>query len=206
MPDVNPSNTRNVALAAAVLLAVVALALLSGANASPASGGTNAEDAREREARVTGSAAYAGDRRPGPRVVREWAAAWNEGSPGKMSALFTEDGVYEDHAFQVEFRGKEGVAQWVSITNASIDDARVEVHEAFRGGDRIAVEWTFSGTNSAGGLAGLPPTGESFSVPAVSVFEMEGTEIRRVDDYYNLADLLRQVGLPAGAWTPPPAG
>ena len=195
MPGTSPRNGSNVAVAAAVLLAVVASALL--VTAAP-----GADDAAAREARAGG---YGEDRAQAPRAVREWAAAWNEGDAGKMAALFAGDGAYEDHAFGVEFRGRDGIAQWVSITNASIDDAHVEIQHAFRHGDRIAVEWTFSGKNTAGGLAGLPPTGESFSVPAVSIFEMGGEEIRRVEDYYNQADLLRQVGLPAGAWEPPPA-
>lgn len=196
----NLPRGRNAAATAAVLLAAAAAALLLGTAASPASGNTNAKDRSASEAQA---ASYGADQRPVPRVVREWAAAWNTGSHERMVGLFTEDGVYEDHAFQVVFNGKDGIAQWVSITNQVIDDTHVEVEEASRAGDRIYVEWTFSGTNSAGGLAGQPPTGESFSVPAVSVFEMEGGKIRRVDDYYNLADLLRQVGLPAGAWTPP---
>lgn len=139
------------------------------------------------------------NRRPVPRVVRQWAAAWNAGSPGEMAALFTRDGVYEDHAFQVVFRGRDGVAQWVAITSGAIDDTHVEVDEAFRSGDRIAVRWTFSGTDSASGLGGRPPTGNSFSVPAASIFQIKGDKIQRVDDYYNLADLLRQITPPSDA-------
>ncbi len=187
--------------AAVVLFALVASVAAVFAAAPPASGDTTG-DARKPGKHAAG---YGGDRGPAPRAVREWAAAWNTGDAGRMAALFTEDGAYEDHAFQVEFRGRDGIAQWVEITAGSIDDARVEVHEAFRHGDRIAVEWTFSGEDTAGGLAGQPPTGKSFSVPAASFFEVEGNKIRRVEDYYNLADLLRQLGLPADAWTPPPA-
>ena len=42
-------------------------------------------------------------------------------------------------------------------------------------------------------------------MPAAPLFEMEGNEIERVEDYYNLAYLPRQLGLPANAWTPPPS-
>jgi steroid delta-isomerase-like uncharacterized protein len=190
-----------------VLLGLVLSAVAFTPNAlvaAPALGGTTVSSPAQ-EARAAEQETRDANRRPVPRVVRQWADAWNNGSPERMAALFTDDGTYEDHAFQVAFHGKDGVAQWVSITTGAIDETHVEVTRAFRGGDRIAVEWTFSGKNTAGGLAGLPPTGKSFSVPAVSIFEMEGNEIRRVDDYYNLADLLRQVGLPSGAWVPPPA-
>ena len=35
--------------------------------------------------------------------------------------------------------------------------------------------------------------------------DLKGGKIQHLTDYYNLADLLRQVGLPAGVWTPPGA-
>ena len=140
-----------------------------------------------------------------PRVVQRWADAWNAADPERMAALFTADGVYEDFAFQARFQGRDGVALWVSITTASIRDARVELVDAFRAGDRAAARWIFSGTDTGAFARDLPPTGKSFSVPVASLFELEGRLIRRVGDYYNLADLLRQIGLPAGAYTPPAA-
>lgn len=193
---------RYAALAAVALLAATAALLVStaassassDAGANGATGGESAQGAR--------TAGYGAGRGPVPRPVREWAAAWNTGDPERMAALFTKDGVYEDKAFGAVFEGKEGVAQWVSITTASIDETQVEVHYAFRKGDRIAVRWTFSGTDSAGGLGGQPPTGRSFAVPAVSVFEVKGNKIERVEDYYNLADLLGQLGLPPGGAPP----
>lgn len=194
---------RYAALAAVALLAATAALLVStAASAAPVGAGADGETGGE-SAQGPRAAGYGAGRGPVPRVVREWAAAWNTGDPQRMAALFTEDGVYEDKAFGAVFEGKEGVARWVEITTTSIDDAQVEVHDAFRKGDRIAVRWTFSGTDSAGGLGGQPPTGRSFSVPAVSVFETKGNKIERVEDYYNLADLLGQLGLsPGGA---PPA-
>lgn len=185
----------SVAVLGGLILSAIALAL-SALAATPALGGTTTPT---QEARAAGYEPQAANQRSMPRVVREWASAWNAGSPERMAGLFTEDGVYEDHAFQVVFQGRDGVAQWVSITSEAIDDTHVEIHGAFRRGDRIAVQWTFSGTDSASGLGGQPPTGNSFSVPATSIFEMKGNKIRRVDDYYNLADLLRQIMPPADA-------
>jgi steroid delta-isomerase-like uncharacterized protein len=176
------------AAAAATVLVGAAPAAAGSVPASPSQGGSSLTAAR-----------------PLPRIVTRWAAAWNSGSPDRMAALFTADGVYEDLAFQTTFRGPEGVATWVSITTRSIRDARVEVLDAFRRGDRVAVRWTFSGRDTGAFAPGLPPTAGAFSVPASSLFELRGGKLRRVTDFYNLADLLRQVGLPAGAYTPAPA-
>ena len=134
-------------------------------------------------------------------VVAAWAEAWNTADASAMAALFAPDGVYEDWAFQAEFQGPEGAALWVELTAAAIPDARMEVLDAFQAGDRIAVRWTFTGTPIR--FADIPSTGESFSVPVVSVIELEDGRIARVQDAYNLADLFRQVGVDPSLWVPP---
>lgn len=73
-----------------------------------------------------------------------------------MAALFTDDGIYEDFAFQTSFRGTPGVARWVAITNASIRHAKVELVDAFRVGDRAATRWIFSGTDTGAFARDLP--------------------------------------------------
>jgi steroid delta-isomerase-like uncharacterized protein len=66
------------------------------------------------------------------------------------------------------------------LVNASCDG-----HKGF-------IEWIFSGTDANPGLHG---TGKKFSVRGVSVVEIEGRRIARETDYWDLATLLRQIGL-----------
>jgi hypothetical protein len=99
---------QNVVVAA--LVAAVAAAMLASNAAWAAPGGANNDDNASAAAPEARAASYAADRRPAPHAVREWAAAWNDGSPERIADLLTEDGVYEDHAFQVEVRGKDGIA------------------------------------------------------------------------------------------------
>jgi steroid delta-isomerase-like uncharacterized protein len=136
-------------------------------------------------------------------VVDRWAEAWNAHSPEQMAELFSADGVYEDLAFGFALEGKEGVANWVSITLAGAPDLHVDVVYSFQVDDRAAAHWIFSGTHTGAWGPDLPPTGEPFSLPVASLFELDGDLIRRVGDYYNLATWLRQVGLPYGPYTPP---
>ena len=134
-------------------------------------------------------------------VVARWAAAWNNDDAAALAALFANDGTYEDMAFQVAFEGPGGVARWLQITSGAIPDAKVRVEETFRSEDRIAVRWTFSGTPVAFGP--VQGTGRSFSVPVLTQMDLRNGRLVRVRDAYNLADVLRQVGLEAGPWTPP---
>lgn len=124
-----------------------------------------------------------------PRTVMEWEAAWNGGDPQQLAALFVRDARYTDHAFGATFTGSDGIARWSSITAESIDDAQIDVHSAQRRGRHVEVRWTFSGH-----LVGAPTP---FSVPAVTLQGMKGQLIVTNDDYYDLAELLRQSGLPA---------
>jgi steroid delta-isomerase-like uncharacterized protein len=136
-----------------------------------------------------------------PVVVQAWVDAWNAADSEAMAQLFAADGVYEDYAFQAIWTGPEQIAQWVEITSANIPDAHIEILEAYQAGNRATVRWVFHGTPER--LGEIEGTGKSFSVSAVSVLELEGEQISRISDFYNLANLLRQLGLEAGPWVPP---
>lgn len=75
-----------------------------------------------------------------------------------------------------------------------IDDVRVELVHAFRDGDSMAVQSFYSGH-----LEGAP---RPFRVPMATVQRLRGNLVVDDTDHYNLADVLRQSGLPEN-WTPP---
>lgn len=75
------------------------------------------------------------------------------------------------------------------MSTSSIEGLQVDVHSVFGEGRRIAVLSTFSGR-----LRGAP---ESFSVPVVTTFVLDGHRVQSITDTYNLAAVLQQSGLPA---------
>lgn len=139
--------------------------------------------------------------RPVPQVVQQWADAWNKADATGMAKLFTDDGVYQDFAFEARFQGQAGVAGWVTLTVDAIPDARVVILDAFQASDRVAVQWVFSGTPRR--LGALASTGKSFSVPVTSVFFLKQGRIQTVADYYNRAEVFQQLGLPSDTWAIP---
>lgn len=134
-----------------------------------------------------------------PPIVERWAAAWNANDPAATASRFTDDGLSQDLAFGASFRGQDGVVEGVAITASVIPDAAVEPVAAFRAGNRVAVEWIFTGSRIALAESPGPTTGETFAVRAASVFESEGDLIRRVSDYYNPTTLRAQTGQAAPA-------
>ena len=151
------------------------------------------------------AAATPAQNRPLPRLVRLWAQAWNTGDADLLASLFTPDGAYVDHAFQNTFRGQDRVRLSMQYTLIGVPDARVVVLEALQCGNHAVVRWTFSGTYATvEPFSQGDPRGRFFSVPVLSYFTLAGDRIAIVEDFFNLADMMRQLGLPV-PYTPYPA-
>ncbi|MER6522672.1 MULTISPECIES: nuclear transport factor 2 family protein [unclassified Streptomyces] len=135
------------------------------------------------------------DRRP-PKIVTEWARAWNGTDPQALGALFTGDGTYTDLAVGVTFRGRQEIAGWKARADSLIDNVHVTVRATHREGDRVTVDAVYSGH-----LKGAP---KPFAVPMTTLLDLDGNRCRITsdEDHYSLGTVLAQSGLPAD-WTPP---
>ncbi|MFD7613053.1 nuclear transport factor 2 family protein [Streptomyces sp. NPDC059828] len=147
---------------------------------------------------TTATSAYAAQdagRRP-PRIVADWAHAWNGTNPQALGALFTADGTYTDEAVGISFHGRKEIAGWKARADSLIDHVHVTVRTAHRDGERITVNAIYSGH-----LKGAP---KPFAVPMTTLLALDKNRCRIVSDqdHYSLATVLSQSGLPAD-WTPP---
>jgi steroid delta-isomerase-like uncharacterized protein len=139
-----------------------------------------------------------------PLIVQQWANAWNTANGAALAQLFTTDATYTDHAFQSSVTGQQAIAQLVAQTTQMMGPPKVTITSAFCSGDNAAVTYLFSGTftDKAPFTPPYSAAGKSFSVPVETVFTLRQGLLSSDNDYYNLADILRQVGLPAGPYTP----
>jgi steroid delta-isomerase-like uncharacterized protein len=128
-------------------------------------------------------------------LTEKWIAAWNAHSPDKMLPLFTDDIVYEDVAFGEVSHGsaelrKFAASEFEGTPDLELKLLRSDIHNGYG-----TIEWMFTGTDK-----GVFKTGKKFSVRGVSVIEMRGDKISRNLDFYDVATIMRQVGvLPADA-------
>ncbi len=130
-----------------------------------------------------------------PRIVADWARAWNGTDPRALGAVFTARGVYTDLGVGVTFHGREEISGWKARADRLIDGVHVTVRATRRDGGRITVEAVY-----AGHLKGAP---EAFAVPMTTLLDLDGHgRIASDQDHYSLAEVLAQSGLPAD-WTPP---
>ena len=129
-----------------------------------------------------------------PAILDAWASAWSAHDLQRVLSLFTDDCIYEDVALGVVNRGKDQLRAFGDAFLAGVPDLKVELKESFATENRAAVEWVMSGTHS-GDLPGMPATGRAFSIRGSTVCELEGGEIRRNSDYWDLSGFLKQLGL-----------
>ena len=124
-----------------------------------------------------------------------YLAAWNAHDSGAVARHMADDAVYEDVALGRVLHGPSEIALFVEEVTRSSSDFRFEVVSLFTAGNDYANEWVMLGTNERE-LRGVPATGRSFRVRGASVGRVD-TSGRIVEnrDYYNLAELFRQLGI-----------
>ena len=130
-------------------------------------------------------------------VVEAYLAAWNAHDSAAAAAHFAPDVVYYDASVGTPVTGAEAAKSGV-IDNflTAVPDAvwKVEGTPVVQG-DKVAFEWTFSGTNSGAWGDGTAATGKTFSFSGASVFVVTGGKITHQSDYYDALGFYKQLGL-----------
>jgi steroid delta-isomerase-like uncharacterized protein len=124
-------------------------------------------------------------------VAQAWIDAWNSHNPNNVVALFTEDAVYEDVTLGAVSQGLEEIRNFAVGTFTAIPDIHFDLVNSTLKGGHGTIEWVFSGTDTGAFLG----TSKPFSVRGVTVMDVHGTKITRETDYWDLATILREVGL-----------
>jgi steroid delta-isomerase-like uncharacterized protein len=132
-----------------------------------------------------------------PPVLQHMVDAINATDSAALAALYTEDGIHEDIPAGVTARGREEIAAFVDTSLGQFRDVRFEPVSGRQAGDLAVLEYTFSVTNRS--------TEQPITYRGVLVFELDGTQIRRSADYYDLATILDQLGQLQGGDAAPEA-
>jgi len=135
---------------------------------------------------------------PGPRtaaldLITRYYAAFNAGDQAAMLACLSA-GVHHDINQGARQTGKAEFAAFLAHMDRCYCERLADlVLMASDDGTRAAAEFTVHGTYLVTD-DGLPPaTGQCYTLPAGTFFEIANGAITRVSVYYNLADWTRQV-------------
>jgi steroid delta-isomerase-like uncharacterized protein len=128
------------------------------------------------------------------RAIEQWAAYWSAHDMERLLPLFTDDVVYEDVTMGVVNRGIAELRAFGEGFFSGFPDVTFELQSAFASGTTGGAEWVMRGTH-IGNLPGMPATGKRIEVRGASIFDFMGDRIRRCSDYWDMATLLKQLGL-----------
>lgn len=129
------------------------------------------------------------------RLWQRHVLAENRRSIDGLLETLCADPVYKVMATSEKYQGREAVAGFYQGLFEGVPDATFELVNAFVGEEGVVEESILRGTHH-GRLFGLEPTGREFVLPLTIVFPMLHDEILGERLYFDLATLLRQLGLP----------
>ena len=123
-------------------------------------------------------------------LAEKWIAGWNSHDPDKMLPLFTDDVFYEDVAFGEVSHGRAEMRKFFLSELEAVPDLELKLMRSTIHDGHGTIEWMFSGTDKD-----VFKTGKKFSVRGVSVIDIRDGKIFRNVDFYDVATVMRQVGL-----------
>jgi steroid delta-isomerase-like uncharacterized protein len=119
-----------------------------------------------------------------------WCDAWNSRSVDEVVAVFTNDVYYEDVPFGLTVHGSAQLRGFAQRFFAAVPDVHFDCTATALNGGHGDIEWIWSGTD-----VGLFNTGKRFSVRGTAIIDVQKNKISRNSDYYDLATIMRQVGI-----------
>jgi steroid delta-isomerase-like uncharacterized protein len=126
-------------------------------------------------------------------VVRGFYEEMNTGRRLDLAPeLFAADHKFHDPQVPAA-DGPQGVVDAVTVYQTSLE-GHWKIEDIFSGGDRVVVRWTGSGTH-VGEINGIPATGRSIEVDAISVHRMAGGKIAETWEVWDTLGFLQQLGV-----------
>ena len=117
-------------------------------------------------------------------VVEKMIDAWNRRDWKLVGDLFAEDGVL--HSMMIEpVNGRPAIAERINALGAGIESITLHIHNIGRIGDVVVIERTDE----------FVYKGRHGKVPVVGILEVEGEHVKVWREYYDRAELLREMGI-----------
>ena len=137
---------------------------------------------------------------PPVTILLAWTDALNRHDADAAAAYFAPDADLTNAGTGTHAQGRDAIREEFKSYFAMFTDWAVEKTRPLSDGTWYAAEWVMTGVHT-GDVPGLPATGRSFRVVGAGVGEVRDGLIVHATEYFNMADLLTQVGI-----LPPPPG
>jgi len=124
--------------------------------------------------------------------------AYNDKNWNKLPSLVTSDIVYDEVATERKAQGIDQVLPLWQGWATALPDSKCTFDNAIASGDTVVMELTWRGTHK-GPLptpkGPIAPTGKRIEIRACTVVQLEGEKVKLQRHYFDMATLLRQLGV-----------
>ncbi len=131
------------------------------------------------------------------KLARENVEAYNTGDWQRLKAPLASDVVYDEVGSQRRMQGADQLVEAYQGWKRALPDGKGTIRSAFASGNSVAIEVTWTGTQS-GPLEGpggtIPASGKSMSLPGAQLITFEGDKVKELHQYFDLMTLLQQIG------------
>lgn len=127
-------------------------------------------------------------------LISQLLAAWNLHDTDRASAFYAPDYEGVDVSEASPQQGQQGARLALARYLHAFPDLSFTQGLTLVEGEHVALAWTARGTHQ-GKLMNIPPTGRMVEVGGVSLFTLESGKIKRALVIWDVAGLLRAIGL-----------
>jgi steroid delta-isomerase-like uncharacterized protein len=124
---------------------------------------------------------------------------WNEANITIVDEVYAPEIVRHDFGVPEDIVGLENVKNHLENFFNAFPDLNITVDETIVSGNKMAQRWTMTGTNT-GYMGDMPPTGKNVRFSGVSIVHMVNGKAVEIWDFYNVLDMMQQLGF---TLTPP---
>ena len=128
------------------------------------------------------------------KAVEQMIALWNTHNPEKVDEIYCTDYCGIDVTDNSVVDGPDGVVKQLSGYVRAFPDLIFKTEKAIRQDECVAVYWTARGTHQ-GSIWNIPPTGRQVQVQGMSLLTIENGKIKKNVSLWDMAGLLRSIGL-----------
>jgi steroid delta-isomerase-like uncharacterized protein len=119
---------------------------------------------------------------------------WNTKVDEKIAQLYSLDYEGEDFSGGKKRSGIDGVKGWLNNVLHAFPNIHYTLVDFVENGDRLVLHWLADG-NHHGSFLKIPASGKPVAINGISFLRIENGKIREGKLFWDLAGVLRQIGL-----------
>lgn len=128
------------------------------------------------------------------QIVIDLIDAWNAHDVERVALYHAADYIATDVAYSQPLHGQQGGSQLLLRYMAAFPDLYICRDWLIEQDGQVALFWTFHGTHQ-GAFLNIPPTGRRIAVCGASLFKVAAGQVVRGAHVWDMAGLLRAIGL-----------